>query len=256
MPRKDATLMLHSGAVEATREQVLACPTPPPTETWTPIPHGLLFEETLRSLTSNGLVVTEEKHALYRDGARYFGLAKLGLAPRPDLGIVPEDWALAIGLRNSHDKSFPANLLGGSWVFVCDNLAFSGEIRIARRHTKNIERDIPNLVARAVAQIASGRKLEEERIEIYKSNTISNMRAHDIAIQAMDARAITTTQLPRVLEEWRKPRHAEFEPRTAWSLYNSFTEVMKGVGPGALANRTMALTGVMDSATGVMVGLS
>jgi hypothetical protein len=32
-----------------------------------------------------------------------------------------------LGLRNSHDKRFPAGLVGGSAVFVCDNLAFSGE---------------------------------------------------------------------------------------------------------------------------------
>jgi len=45
------------------------------------------------------------------------------------------DFALVVGLRNSHDKSFPAGLVIGASVLVCDNLSFSGEVRLARKHT-------------------------------------------------------------------------------------------------------------------------
>ena len=39
------------------------------------------------------------------------------------------------------------------------------------------------------------------------------------------------TRLPAVLREWREPRHPEFrEGRTAWRLFNAFTEALKGIG--------------------------
>ena len=66
------------------------------------------------------------------------------------MGHAQDDYGLVIGLRNSHDKSFPASIALGSGVFVCDNLAFSAEVTIARRHTRFIERDLPRVVHTAV----------------------------------------------------------------------------------------------------------
>jgi hypothetical protein len=53
-----------------------------------------------------------------------------------------------------------------------------------------------------------------------------------------------------VLKEWRKPQHAEFEPRTAWSLFNSFTEVFKGQLRG-LPAKTERLHGLLDNYVGL-----
>ena len=54
-----------------------------------------------------------------------------------------EDYCWVLGLRNSHDKTFPAGIVAGASVFVCDNLSFSGEIKFARKHTRFIVRDLP-----------------------------------------------------------------------------------------------------------------
>jgi hypothetical protein len=59
------------------------------------------------------------------------------------------------------------------------------------------------------------------------------------------------TQVPKVLGDWRKPRHEAYEPRTAWSLFNCFTEIMKGLSIFNLAPRTQALHGLLDQLTGV-----
>ena len=34
-----------------------------------------------------------------------------------------------------------------------------------------------------------------------------------------------------MLAHWRKPEHEEFAPRTAWSLFNAFTEAFKEINP-------------------------
>jgi hypothetical protein len=57
-----------------------------------------------------------------------------------------------------------------------------------------------------------------------------------------------------VLREWRAPRHNEFRAggRTAWRLFNAFTEGLKG-NLDALPRRTQALHGLLDGACGLAV---
>jgi hypothetical protein len=57
--------------------------------------------------------------------------------------------------------------------------------------------------------------------------------------------------MPKVLADWRKPQHEEFEPRTAWSLFNCFTEVLKNTSLFLLSPRTQALHGLLDQFSGV-----
>ena len=48
-----------------------------------------------------------------------------------------------------------------------------------------------------------------------------------------------------------KPNHPEFEDRNAWSLFNAFTEELKG-NLIALPKRTQALHGLLDGHCGVL----
>lgn len=47
-----------------------------------------------------------------------------------------------VGLRNSNRMRFPAGFLLGEAPFICDNLAFCGEMVAMRKHTKNIRKDL------------------------------------------------------------------------------------------------------------------
>ena len=127
--------------------------------------------------------------------------------------------------------------------------AFSGEVQISRKQTRFAERDLSHLTARAVGQLGSRLQNLDERILSYNETRIDDKRAHDIVIRALDAGAITTTQVPEVLNEWREPSHAEFLPRTAWSLFNAVTEVHKRVNPHTACRRGEALYGLFDSET-------
>jgi len=132
--------------------------------------------------------------------------------------------------------------------------AFSGEVQLSRKHTRFALRDLRHLTARAVGEL--GGKLEslDQRILCYSETWLSDQRAHDIVIRALDAGAITTTQVPEVLHEWREPSHREFQARTAWSLFNAVTEVHKGVNPHTVCRRGEALYGLFDAETGVHLG--
>ena len=243
-------MILHRGAEIATRDQLELVKTPEATNTWTPIPHTVLIDQVKAALTTETIDVVAEQHALQGDGNNYFGILQVSNRSRQ------EDFAYVVGLRNSHVQRYPAGLVVGSRVFVCDNLAFSGEITVTRKHTRYIMRDLQGLVVRAVGFLAERWMDQETRIEAYKGFALTTLRAHDLIIGALDARVITTTQVPRVLSEWREPRHPEFQDRNAWSFFNAVTEVLKEVSPFALPQRTQALHGLLDNKTGLLDSLA
>jgi hypothetical protein len=236
-------LCLHCGARHVDRAVVEQARTPPGSDTWVPVPHHRLLEQVESTLVGGGLQVVNEAHALWNDGERYFGLLEV------QNGNAPSDYGLVIGLRNSHDKSFPASIGLGSGVFVCDNLAFSAEVTIARRHTRFIERDLPRVVNTAVGRLAELRCHQDQRLETYQRTELDDRAAHDLVIRAVDAAVLPVTQVPSVLAEWRQPSYAEFAAagKTAWRLFNAFTETWKGRQLVALPRRSQALHGLMDA---------
>ena len=242
-------LMLHCGARHVDRAQIAVAPTPAATPTWVPVPHQRLLEQVESTLVGDGFQIASQAHALWQGGLRYFGLLEV------TNGHAHEDYALVIGLRNSHDKSFPAAIALGNSVFICDNLAFSAEVTIARRHTRFIERDLPRVVHTAVGRLSDLRGKQDERIRSYKETELTDPMAHDLVIRAVDANVLPVTQLPSVLTQWRTPGHEEFSAsgKTAWRLFNAFSETWKGRNLAALPRRSQALHGLLDSACGLAV---
>ena len=244
-------MLLHCGAETVTREQLFAVPTPRGTDTWFPLSHRTILGEIETQLKATGFQVEDECHALSHDGARYFGVLSVTTKERDR-----SDFGWVVGLRNSHDQMYPAGLVAGTRVFVCDNLAFSGEVRISRKHTKYAYRDLRHLTARAVGQLGDRFRGLDRRIKAYKAEAVPDWLAHDVTIRAVDCAAITSAQIPEVLKEWRTPSHADFEPRNAWSLFNAFTEAHKSVNPHTALLRGEALYGLFDGLAGVNTSLN
>jgi len=242
--RRHPNLILHCGASSKSRNVIKRVPTPKGTATWSPIPHILLIEEVERALKANGLKIASQAHSLTHDQSRYFGLMEV------QNGEAHEDYAYVLGLRNSHDKRFPAGLVAGATVFVCDNLSFSGEIKIARKHTRFILRDIPSLTQDAIGRLMQRWHHQDERIVAYKGKNVTDRVAHDLIIRSTDVGAATPRQIPSILKEWRDPKYQEFQTRNVWSLFNAFTEVAKG-NLIELPRRTERLHGLMDSFVGL-----
>jgi hypothetical protein len=239
------SLVLHAGAEQATMEQVAAVITPGATETWQPISHTDLIEQTVTRFAGLGWQVAAEQHGLWRGGARYFGVFDL-----KGNGLDGQDYTLSVGLANSHDRSLAAKIAVGSRVFVCDNLAFSGEVQVSRKHTTHLFRALPQVIASAVAKVASLKESQDRRISAYRETEINDVMVHDVLVRALDRNIIPARELPRVRDEWRKARHPEFEARNLWSAFNAFTQVMKGTSPVELPARTMRLHELCDRIAG------
>jgi hypothetical protein len=78
------------------------------------------------------------------------------------------------------------------------------------------------------------------------------MRASHLIVKALEARVIPATAVPTAVAEWRRPSHSEFAEggRTAWRLFNSVTEAIKGRSLDALPRRTQPLHGMLDAVCG------
>jgi hypothetical protein len=252
-------LILHCGSSRVEREQLAKVRTPRATQSWQPISHLSLLKQVELSLGNENYQIVNEAHGLSRDGARYFGLLQVSRqSVESELNYSQEqEYGFVVGLRNSMDKRFPAGICAGSSVFVCDNLSFFSEVKVTRKHTTFIKRDLPFLTARAIGQLGQKWHNEETRFAAYKQHELSEPAAHDLLIRALDSRAVTATQIPHILKEYRAPRHPEFAANgfTAWRFFNSITEIAKESGIWALPNRTSALHGLLDIECGV-IGLN
>jgi hypothetical protein len=226
-------------------DQLATIATPKATDSHTPIAHSYLVEMTREAINRAGLEVREEEHALASGGLNYFG----GFALKGS-DIYSAEREIVLGLRNSNNKQFAASICVGNRMLVCDNLCFSSDIKLARKHTANILRDLPRILADAVSRVVTSWADMEARIAIYKEVEISRPRAENLVIDLADAKGLPVREIYNTIQEFRNPRHDEFKGGTMWSLYNAVTENLKGSDLSKLPNRTMVCQSILDAAAG------
>mgnify|MGYP003151585881 CR=1 FL=1 len=243
-----ANLMLHAGAKPVTKEDLKRQANPVPmTKTHTPTRHDWFVDMILKSLEKQGdFEVVNEEYGLTQDGANMF--AVLGIR-----GLNPQgDYETMLAARNSNRQDFAASLGFSTRVFVCDNLAFSVDDPISRKHTKFIWRDLREGIDAKVAQLADQGKEIVARYDQLKGWVCDDAEADHIMMESVRSGAAMVTDLPKIDAEWRKPRHKEFNDRTLWSLFNGFTQVNqdKKLAFEHVIPRTKSLHNVFDQHTG------
>ena len=229
-------LVVHRGGWQATKADLAAVPVPEPTESYYPVPYGRFVEEVELHVPRFGLEIKSSEFALAREGAQMFGVLTC------TNGHGAKDYALAIGLRSSYDRSLAVGATFGSRCFVCDNLAFSGEVSMSRRHTVNVFRDLPDLIYKMLSQVSSMRERIDAEITAMKACELPLAQAHHLMVEAIRVNVMPASRLPKVIEAWEEPQHEEFTPRTAWSLFNAFTEIQKTSSPRAQMEGSLRLS--------------
>ncbi len=238
----EASHILHAGGKLVTLDELAQCKTPPPEGRWHPCSHTSVLSAVKETLHGAGYVIKSEKLAVAREGnARFFGVLDLETPLAHGVG-------LSVGIRNSTDRSFPLGFAAGSRVFVCDNLAFSAELLVRRKHTLNGMKTFGLAIGSAIASLTSFKEAESARIKRMAEMELSPAQASHVILTAFRRGIISSLQLPKVCAAWEEPTHEDFQPRTAWSLFNSFTEVLRDravAAPQAFVSQTIRLNGLM-----------
>lgn len=226
-------LILHSGANWIPRTELATINPPEATATWKPVAH-LEFVETLhQTMGRRGYHLKREKYGITPDGEKLFGV--MGFEGES------EEYRLSLGFRTSNDKSLAASIVCGVNVFVCDNLALSGDsLLMNRRHSKTFS--IRSEIWEATEQIGVRFTSFQEKIESLKATNCSYNTAVLNVVKAAQSGIMPQRLILPVLEEYKEPSHEEFKGLNLWSLHNAFTEIYRReFKPSVLWERTAEL---------------
>jgi hypothetical protein len=95
-------LIAHCGADYLGRQELLTLPVPESTATHKVVSHADIVAGLIESLHYRHLHVVRDQYALTKDGMRMFGFL--------EINDGTSDVGFAIGVRNSHDKTFSLGL--------------------------------------------------------------------------------------------------------------------------------------------------
>jgi len=245
MASSTATLCAHDAKL--TREQLALVTTPPGTATHRPIPHVEVVNALIETLGFRHIGIVRDEYAVDKSGNKMFGVLDL------DTGMV--GCRFSIGIRNSHDKSMRLALTVGYRVFVCDNMAFSGDFEpVLAKHSKNF--NLIQAVSIGVDEMQRNFDGMRMQVEEWRSQQLADNQARLIIYRAfIESDLEVPRHLARPVHDlYFNPTVDEFQPRTMWSLSNAFTTAFKELDPIPQFRATAKLAGFLEAAPrGVLV---
>ena len=234
------TMTLCSYGNKLTREELAQVKTPAGTTTHKPIAHITVVEKLIEALSFRQIGVVREEYAVSSDGMKMFGVM--------DLSSGFDGCRFALGLRNSHDKSFRLSCVVGVRVFVCENLSFHGDYTaILAKHSKHFS--LEDSLAIGVDRMQRNFGPLKEQVEEWRAMQLSTAAAKLLIYQAFieEETGFPKHLARRVHDLYFRPVHEEFQPRTMWSLSNAFTSAFKELEPIPQYKATANLAGFLQA---------
>ena len=260
---KGTLLMGTPTAGRCTREEAFDMSLiPAPTRTYQPFSNEELLLMINTVAKEYGMTLTDERLGMDLKGMRFFGVYTV-----EGLDFFGGRIRLTVGFCNSYNRSMSGRMCIGGNVLVCSNSCFyaytdeeTGVNGMAMaEHRPGIHDGLFQKIKASFDGIEEFRQKQEQFYGQMSERRLSQQAAHHMIIRAAQANVVNKTRILRVAEEWdwqkRGPQnddekqnrvwHQEFKPRTAYSLFNAFTEVQKDQLEQNLVNtsiNTMALS--------------
>jgi hypothetical protein len=215
----------HAQSELVSRTELLRIPPPPGTATWRPIAHGDLIAALDRQLLVRGITIRKEAFAIQRGGARLFAVLDLSLESSAE-------FSAAMGIRTANDRSMALEIAVGVKVFVCDNLAFSGDlIALRRKHTARF--DLNADISRAVDRYQEHLVALQRTIAAAQEAPIADEEAKCLIFEAFHDEIVPIRYFGQVAETYFNPGEdmSDVQPRTMWGLHNAFTRAVRQMAP-------------------------
>lgn len=218
----EASLVLHCGAREVTREELSKVPCPEPEGRWKPVPHHTVLDYATTSLREAGYEIDNLRLGLTRDDQRFFGVMTLKTP-------LVTGTALAVGFRSSTDKSLALGFAYGSRTFVCDNLAFRSQKVVNKKHTTFGLDRYREAICKNIGELPQFRDMEADRIRRMQTTIIDDHFAESALLKMyQDYKILSPQTLPVALQEWREPQFHGLEERSVWRLFSAVTFALNG----------------------------
>ena len=215
--------------------EVFNVPSVPFTKTFKPFHHKQVIEAIRSALNMVGLGIVNTEYALANEGKRLFGVFDLDNGCTDELG-----WSM--GFRNALDKSFAITIVAGSRVFLCSNLAFSGNVIEMRRHTKGLsEAELEFLAFRAVKTLIVRLTAFQNWHLGLKEYDLSDTDAKVLLVELISQNVFPASKFPRFHDLY----FGAYEP-TLWGLHEASTEVLKDANLLTLPKKNKVLNTIIN----------
>jgi hypothetical protein len=225
----EATLIAHNPKFRceiATREQLAQYATPTGTSTWRPIPHAELVGTIHDQLRGFGITVKREQYAVGKGGLALFGVMELlGFRNRDDRGV-------ALGLRHANDKDMSVRIVGGTRVFVCDNLALSGEHVALKKHSRLLQ--LAGVIREGLGRFLDRYRIFDAKIEQAENTVMSDDAAKVKLFDLRYSGVLPVSIFDDAASNYFRASDLGYEdskPRTSWGLHNACTRAVKALTP-------------------------
>lgn len=253
-----SSLSAHSPKFQsqlATFEQIAGLPTPVALgPRHRPVPHARLIEAFRNEIARRGYSVERETYALGHKGAALFGVIDLG---NPD-GVVSNGRGLSLGFRNAVDNSMAIRAVAGAHVFVCDNLALSGDVfAIQRKNTTGL--DVLDAVARGFDKFLKHAQAFELEIAQLQAAQIADLIAKRIVFDVF-SQGVAPVRLFDDVDQFYFKADYSVAPEVVenrgslWGLHNAFTRAFRDLTPQRRLSASVALGKVFSGELKLLQG--
>jgi hypothetical protein len=198
------------------------------TSTWRPVAHAELVGTLVEQIGRMGLGIDREQYAVGKQGLALFGTLDL------NNGDGHHSRGMALGLRHSNDKALSIQIVGGARVFVCDNLALSGERIALQKHYRGLH--LAGIIRAGLDRFLSGfRRFNAQVIEA-EGHAITDdeakVRLFDLRYQGV----LPVSVFDEAASNYLRAEALGYEdsaPRTVWGLHNACTRAVKALAPSS-----------------------
>ncbi len=216
---------------------------PAPTRTYQPFSNKELVMMINKVAEQYGMTLSNEQLGMDLKGMRFFGVYTVD-----GFDFFGGRIKLTVGCCNSYNRSMSGRMCIGGDVIVCSNSCFyaytdeeTGINGMAiAEHRPGIHDGLFQKIEACFAGIEEFRNSQEIFYGQLDDRVLTEKEAYHLIVKAAQSQVLKKTRILRVAEEWnwqeRGPQndeektriwHPEFKPRTAYSLFNAFTEVQK-----------------------------
>ena len=181
-------------------------------------------------LKARGISIIKEQFAVQK--AKLFGVLDT------DYQVTDEGGA-AMGIRTANDKSLALQLAIGYRVFICDNMAFHGDlIALKRKHTANL--DLHTEFATGIGRYVNGYAKLQENIDWWKQRPVKKERGKQLIYDIFSQKIVPLRLFHPVVQDWEDAFRKEDD--TLWRLQNCVTAHIKDLKPAPAFTATLKLS--------------
>ena len=226
------------GKNRVSEAEVIAVPDVAFTKTFHPVHHREIIGAIKQSLSTFGLEIVKAEYILAAEGKKLFSVW--------DLNQGNSNLCWSIGIRNSMDRSLAFGITCGSRVFICDNLAFSGEYITFRRHTSGLDADeLVFLAYRALRTMIPKLQAFEQWHEGLKKHLLPQSDMRVLLVEIMEQNVIPVTRFHDFTSLFGKAYDDSL-----WGFHESATEILRESNLMTLPQKNKLLNQVINNYIG------